>query len=171
MEARNHPLFPQNRNNFKNIERWLKCFFNYWQAKPANKAELSSKDISGLKQFLRPDFELIEPLHAVLSKLEDSAVQLTEDQYKYLDIVSANKRVLCSGGAGTGKTFLAAELARRLGGDEITVVFICKSNWLRRYLEPRIQSEYVTLSTIDSALIDKKRAAPSTKRRRRKKKK
>jgi hypothetical protein len=146
------------RNNFKNIERWLKHFFNYWQARPANTAELSSEDISRLKKFLRPDFELIEPLHAVLSKLEDSAVQLTEDQYKYLDIAAANKRVLCSGGAGTGKTFLAAELARRLGDNDTSIAFICKSNWLRQYLEPRIHSEYVTLSTVKSAEIDKQRA-------------
>ncbi len=150
------------RNNIKNFERWLKRFFNYWQSKPANKNGLNSKNIADLKRFLRPDFELTEPLHAVLSKLEDSAVQLTEDQYKYLDIVAANKRVLCSGGAGTGKTFLAAELARRLGDEDTSVVFVCKSNWLRCYLEPRIHSEYVTLSTIDSALIDKKRVAIET---------
>jgi len=146
------------RNDFKNFERWLKRFFNYWQSKPANKTVLSSKDISGLKNFLRPNFEIIESLHQILSKLENSVVQLTEDQYKYLDIVAANKRVLCSGGAGTGKTFLAAELARRLGDNDTNVVFICKSNWLRRYLEPRIHSEYVTLSTVESAVIDKRRA-------------
>ena len=142
------------RHDIKNFERWLERFFNYWQSKPANNVVLRSKDISELKKFLRPDFELIEPLHEVLSKLEDSAVQLTEDQYKYLDIATANKRVLCSGGAGTGKTFLAAELARRLGDEDTSVAFVCKSNWLRRYLEPRVHSEYVTLSTIESAIID-----------------
>ncbi len=146
------------RNDSKNFERWLQCFFNYWQAKPANKCELRATEISVLKKFLRPNFECIEPLHAVLSTLEDAVVQLTEDQYRYLDIATANQRVLCSGGAGTGKTFLAAELARRSGNEEKNVAFICKSNWLRRYLQPQIQNEYVTLSTIDSALIDQKRA-------------
>ncbi|MFK5927189.1 MAG: NERD domain-containing protein [Desulfuromusa sp.] len=146
------------RNDFKNLERWLKSFLNYWKSKPANKAELSSEEIRDIKQFLRPDFEIIEPLNEKLSKVEESAVKLTEDQYKYLDIVAANKRVLCAGGAGTGKTFLAAELARRFGDGDKEVAFICKSNWLRRYLEPRICNEHIILSTVESAVVDKRRA-------------
>ncbi len=145
--------------NFRNFEGWLKTFFNYWQSKQANNIILTSRNIKEIKNFLRPNFELVEPLHEKLSKLEDTTVQLTEDQYKYLDFVAANKQVLCSGGAGTGKTFLAAELARRFGDTNRSVVFICKSSWLRYYLEKRIYSEHVTISTIESAVIDKKRAA------------
>ena len=144
--------------NFRNFESWLKRFFKYWQAKPGNNNVLTSDNIADLKQYLRPNFELVEPLHEKLSKLEDKAVKLTEDQYMYLDVVSANKKVLCSGGAGTGKTFLAAELARRFSAAGKNVVFVCKSNWLRRYLETRINSGLVTISTIDSSIVDKRRA-------------
>ncbi len=144
--------------NLRNFERWLKSFFAYWKSKPANKIVLSLEDIKELKRYLRPNFEIVEPLHEKLSKVNDTAVKLTEDQYGYLDCVAANKRVLCSGGAGTGKTFLAAELARSCGDRDKAIVFICKSNWLRRYLETRIHSEYVTISTIESAVVDKRRA-------------
>lgn len=144
--------------NIKNFEHWLSSFFHYWQSKPANASELDSKNISDLKYFLRPDFEFIEPLYEVLNKLDDFAIQLTEDQYRYLDIVAANKRVLCTGGAGTGKTFLAIELAKRMGNEHTSVGFICKSNWLRRYLESRMESEYTVMSTVKSAVIDKRRA-------------
>jgi len=144
--------------NFRNFEHWLSQFFKYWQAKSANKNQLSSQNITDLKSYLRPDFELVQPLHEKLSRIEDNVVKLTEDQYKYLDIVAANKKVLCSGGAGTGKTFLAAELARRFGDVDKNIIFICKSNWLRRYLETRIHNEYVTISTIESAFVDMRRA-------------
>jgi predicted ATPase len=41
-----------------------------------------------------------------------------------------NHRVICSGGAGTGKTFLAAELARRmLDSDEEIPLTINKSSF------------------------------------------
>ena len=40
-------------------------------------------------------------------------VRLTDQQYARLDLISDEPRVICSGGAGTGKTFLAAEVARR----------------------------------------------------------
>ena len=142
---------------FKNFESWLRIFFKYWHNKSGKTYSFSLENINNLKQYLRPNFELIEPLHIKLSQLEDSAVALTKDQYKYLDIVTANKRVLCSGGAGTGKTFLAAELSRRLANENTRISFICKSTWLKRYLESKIKNEFVTISTIDSARVDMRR--------------
>jgi hypothetical protein len=143
---------------FKNFEGWLKNFFNYWRSKPRNSKQLSVDDIKSLKQYLRPNFELLEPLHVKLTNIEERVVKLTEDQYKYLDIVAANSKVLCSGGAGTGKTFLAVELAKRFASDEKNIVLVCKSNWLKRYLETRIQNEFVTVSTIDSLRVDMRRS-------------
>ena len=143
---------------FRNFEGWLKNFFNYWASKPRNNKRLSADDIKALKQYLRPNFELLEPLHVKLSNIEDRVVKLTQDQYKYLDIVAANSKVLCSGGAGTGKTFLASELAKRFASDEKNIVLVCKSNWLRRYLETRIKNEFVTVSTIDSLKVDMRRS-------------
>ena len=143
---------------FRNFKGWLKNFFGYWQSKPGNNYRLKKEDIVALKQFLRPNFELVEPLHVQLSRAEELAVKLTEDQYRYLDIVAANKRVLCSGGAGTGKTFLASELARRMANSDTNTVFVCKSNWLKRYLETRIQNEFITISTIYAIKLDMRRA-------------
>lgn len=143
---------------FRNFESWLEIFFKYWFSKPFNNHKLSLHEIAKIKQYLRPNFELVEPLHAQLSRLEDAVVKLTDEQYRYLDIVSANKQVLCSGGAGTGKTFLAAELSRRLGSSGKNVVLVCKSSWLKRYLETRIRNENVVISTIDSVKVDKRRA-------------
>ena len=143
---------------FKNFEGWLKNFFNYWSSKARNNKQLSIDDIKALKQYLRPNFELLEPLHVKLTNIEERVVKLTEDQYRYLDIVTANTKVLCSGGAGTGKTFLAAELAKRFASDEKNTLLVCKSNWLRRYLETRIQNEFVTVSTINSLKVDMRRS-------------
>lgn len=145
-------------HKFRNIELWLSKFFRYWQDKPYNNRKLDIEQIKQLKAFIRPNFELIEPLHHRIDRLSNQMVKLTEDQYKYLDIVAANKRVLCSGGAGTGKTFLAAELARRLANKDQRIVFVCKSSWLRYYLQVQIVNEYVTISTIDSIVVDTKRS-------------
>lgn len=143
---------------FRNLELWLKKFFHYWQQKPYNQGKLVTGQIKQLKVFIRPDFELVEPLHCGIDRLSKQVVKLTEDQYKYLDIVAANERVLCSGGAGTGKTFLAAELARRLANNDRKVAFVCKSSWLKYYLQSQIINEHVTISTIDSMTVDQKRA-------------
>lgn len=146
---------------FRSFEMWLKRFFKYWHFKPGNQKKLTAHEIKSLSNYLRPNFELAESLQAKVSKLEDNAVKLTEEQYKYLDIVVANSQVLCSGGAGTGKTFLAAELARRLGNVDKSVLFLCKSNWLRRYLESKTHNENIVVSTIDSVKVDQRRAGIS----------
>lgn len=132
-------------SKFRNIESWLKIFFRYWQQKPYNNRKLTAAQIQQLKTFIRPDFELVEPLHHRIDRLSNQVVKLTEDQYRYLDIVAANKRVLCSGGAGTGKTFLAAELSRRLADEDHKVVLVCKSSWLRYYLQSQIVNEFVVI--------------------------
>ena len=143
---------------FRNCESWLQKVFQYWQSKPHNSYKLTIENIKDFKQFLRPEFELVEPLHGKLDRLEKTVVKLTEDQYGYLDIAVSNKRVLCSGGAGTGKTFLAVELARRLASTDKQVVFVCKSSWLRFYLQSIIINEFVTISTIDSVTVDMRRS-------------
>ena len=145
---------------FKNFERWLGGLFNYWKDKGVNKNRpmLNEQEIHTISKLLRPDFELVEPLHAQLDKIEENVVKLTEEQYKYLDIAKENTRVLCYGGAGTGKTFLAKELGRRISSKDKKVVLVCKSKWLKNYLEPRAKNEFLTLSTIDSLRVDMKRA-------------
>ncbi|MBT4731801.1 AAA family ATPase, partial [Candidatus Woesearchaeota archaeon] len=146
-------------NNFKNFEAFLSKFFNYWHSKKANQKRgyLSVENIKAIANFLRPNFEMIETLSNQLYNQEEITLKLTEDQYRYLDIVAANRRVMCSGGAGTGKTFLALELARRIAREDKRVVFVCKSEWLKQYLTSKISNEFVTISTIDSAQVDMRR--------------
>ncbi len=136
-------------SNLRELERWLKSLFRYWNNKPNNDFNLDTISIKKIKNFLRPDFELIEPLYDKILATEEMSVKLTTDQYLYVDVAMDNDRVLCSGGAGTGKTFLAAELARRLGVEKKEVLFVCKSPWLKNYLATRIVSDNVTITTID----------------------
>lgn len=56
-------------------------------------------------------FEAVVPLHVSAHEVETRIARLTEDQLRLIDVVEANPRVTCSGGAGTGKTMLALELA------------------------------------------------------------
>jgi len=144
--------------NIRNLEGWLKGLFKYWNNRPNNNFSLDSGAIKKIKNFLRPNFELVEVLYDKILVTEEKAVTLTEDQYLYVDIAMDNDRVLCSGGAGTGKTFLAAELARRIGTDQKDVLFVCKSPWLKSYLSTRIINDNVTISTVDGVLHSMRRA-------------
>ncbi|MGE2732505.1 NERD domain-containing protein [Mycolicibacterium vaccae] len=66
---------------------------------------------------------------------EDAADMLTEHQSVILDAIRLLHRVEIRGGAGSGKTFLALEQARRLARDGKRVAVVCYSHGLASYLE------------------------------------
>lgn len=66
---------------------------------------------------------------------EDAADTLTEHQSVILDAIRLLNRVEIRGGAGSGKTFLAMEQARRLARDGQRVALVCYSHGLASYLE------------------------------------
>ena len=61
-------------------------------------------------------------------------VQLTQEQGLVLDATRLLRRVEVRGGAGSGKTFLAMERARRLARDGERVALVCYSHGLASYL-------------------------------------
>lgn len=66
---------------------------------------------------------------------EDAADALTEHQAVILDAIRLLNRVEVRGGAGSGKTFLAVEQARRLARRGQRVALVCYSHGLASYLE------------------------------------
>jgi hypothetical protein len=66
---------------------------------------------------------------------EDAADALTEHQAVILDAIRLLNRVEVRGGAGSGKTFLAVEQARRLARKGQRVALVCYSHGLASYLE------------------------------------
>lgn len=78
------------------------------------------------------------PQRSVVSRAlenEDAADILTEHQSVILDAIRLLNRVEIRGGAGSGKTFLAMEQARRLARDGQRVALVCYSHGLASYLE------------------------------------
>lgn len=66
---------------------------------------------------------------------EDAADALTEHQAVILDAIRLLNRVEVRGGAGSGKTFLAVEQARRLAAAGQRVALVCYSHGLASYLK------------------------------------
>ena len=65
----------------------------------------------------------------------------TQEQYLVLSAALENDRILCTGGAGTGKTLLAIEIAKRTLNKKILIV--CKSAILAKFIKGQISSEMV----------------------------
>lgn len=143
--------------SFREFEPWLKRLISHWRYKSRGDLMASPEKLRKLQQFLRPEFEAVMPLHASVHALEKRVAQLTEDQLRYIDVVEANGRVICSGGAGTGKTMLALELARRWSSAGMKVALTCHSPWLKAHLEKSAPAG-VTVSLTNSLPVAAKRA-------------
>ena len=131
---------------YKNLELWLKQLFCYWRAKDGGQRNPLGSELKSLCDYLRPEFEVATPLYLATSDVEEQIASLTQDQMSMVDVVVANRRVMCSGGAGTGKTFLALELARRWTAENINVVLVCRSVWLKNYLDAKFSMPNLTVS-------------------------
>lgn len=140
--------------SFNNFEDWLKDLFEYWEEKQRLKKYPDDCFINDLNAYLRPEFEMVETLFGKVGSVCEQVAKLTRDQMVFVDIIDANKRVLCSGGAGTGKTFLAMELARRWTYQNKKVVMPCGSPWLKRYLETLFTIPGLTITLIDNLEIE-----------------
>lgn len=147
-----------NDRSSKNLERWLRKLFQYWRSKDGGNRHPDSDVLITLQRYLRPRFDVAIPLHIQAQGAEERIASLTEDQMAMVDVVAANPRVLCSGGAGTGKTFLAMELARRWTAEGMNVLLACRSPWLKNYLEARFAIPKLTVSLIDSTHMACRRA-------------
>jgi hypothetical protein len=95
---------------------WIERVLHFWQQ--SNTDPLGTLGVDLAEQILCGSIE-VRPLLAVqLAHEEALRVRLTDQQARVLRIIGGRARALIGGGAGTGKTLIALEKARRvaLGG-------------------------------------------------------
>lgn len=97
--------------------------------------EPTKEQAEALAHIFRPDFEFYESPKARAAKREGELKRYTEEQFAALDAMTANNRVVFMGPAGTGKTLLALEAARRASSLDRRVLFVCFNKQLGRWLE------------------------------------
>ena len=82
-----------------------------------------------------------------VERTEEKLLRLTEEQYARLDELEANPRCLFEGAAGTGKTLLALEYARRASGNGARVALLCFNRLLGGWLQEQTKGTGVAAGT------------------------
>lgn len=105
-------------------------------------AALSRTRVAELVEALRGDFAVVPSLRGLMIDSERELVALSDAQHRILGFAlnEDNPRIICEGPAGTGKTLIALEAARRLGNGGANVLFLCFNDNLNRFLRSDVTS-------------------------------
>ncbi len=109
---------------------------------------LDNNVVKLLAEYLRGDFNFVPSLGTVVERTEQEIVRLTQQQLDALEALEENPRLLLSGGAGTGKTLLCMEHARKLAAGGKRVLYVCFNHNLAYYLQ-----RYIARNAVDGELV------------------
>jgi hypothetical protein len=100
---------------------------------------LTGSELEAMVNFIRSDFEFVPSISVAIENAHCELLRLTEEQYEVLDQLGGNPRVVIKGPAGTGKTLIAAEKARRAAREGRIVLFLCFNKLLSASVRKNLQ--------------------------------
>lgn len=121
------------------MHRRIGEIFEYWRRR--NGPGASNEELmTDLRRLLAPTLTLPNPLSVQVAAHNREILRLTEEQFSTLDLLRRTRRAAISGCAGSGKTMLAAEKARRLSEEGFRTLLVCTSPPLADHLEHCLNS-------------------------------
>lgn len=121
-------------SSLENIEPEICRIFKYYAGAEGNAGASGRKRLEIIKKLLIRSFQIRTPLGVEMEYEDDRLVSLTERQMLILDFLSTRRRAAIKGCAGSGKTMLALEKARRLAGEGFDVLLTCYNAALATHL-------------------------------------
>jgi hypothetical protein len=113
---------------------------------PEKKAHLSPYALKALVDTLQPTLVISRlGLSAQILTTEERIATLTESQFYVLDILRTRPQAAIAGCAGSGKTMLAMEKARRLAAEGFSVLFTCFNRNLARWVRAQFVKDPYTV--------------------------
>lgn len=95
----------------------------------------SVDQVRRIAALLRGNFEYVVQPREDVNRIEESLLRATEEQYDALDVLHDNSRVVFKGLAGTGKTVLAIEAAKRAALQGKRVLLLCFNRMLADWMK------------------------------------
>ena len=113
---------------------WIEEAFAYWGSDVGHFSPLGRRGVELIRDVFARSFEASPLVASRLAEQESRRLVLTKDQMRVLDLLRSHRRVAVSGGAGTGKTVLALEKARRLAAEGFKTLLTCYNRPLADHL-------------------------------------
>ena len=147
------------RYNLDEFPEYLNIVFDYWEGLEKDRhgrrlKKLTADQLRQANDLLRGDFQVVPSMHLELQHVDQQMIKLTEEQYDRLEDIEANKRAIVKGGAGTGKTILALQMARKYAAKNKQVLFLCYNSNMAEYAAVSLDNRpNITVSTYHSYIM------------------
>ncbi|MEG4628682.1 nuclease-related domain-containing protein [Microcoleus sp. AR_TQ3_B6] len=129
------------RPQLGNISGWIFSVFDYYYKAEKVFIKLGEQRTDSIINLIFPSTVLKKYIANDIGENNQEILQLTEQQFDILNNLSFHLQCIVLGCAGSGKTQLAIEKARRLCQHLVKTLVICKSNNLSLYLAASLQDE------------------------------
>lgn len=118
--------------DLSNPKRSIESIFDYYGMN--EKPYYTEDDATTIIKILSPQFEAVPSFSLAIAEQKSIFSRLTQEQSYLLDYLDEQRVAAIQGGAGTGKTMLAIEKAKRFPVDE-NVLFLCFNKMLLEHLQ------------------------------------
>lgn len=120
--------------DLQDTKAWVDTVFSYWGNYASGFTPMGRRGVDVFREVFARSFEVAPLMSSQLAAHEARRLVLTADQMRVLDFLRSRRRVAVSGGAGTGKTVLALEKARRLASEGFRTLLTCYNRQLGDHL-------------------------------------
>jgi len=131
------------------LENRLLAIFAYWKshADARNSKMGGKRAVEALVHLLVPTRTLQPRIIDLFAQENRKIEELTQQQFKILNLLRYQKRAAIIGGAGTGKTLLAIEKATQLAESGLHVLFVCYNTNLTKWVSTRLKHPRIDVFT------------------------
>jgi hypothetical protein len=143
-------MFVDTKAGRNELKAFVDRAFELWSGS-ANTRPPGKAAIDLLVATMSEPFEITPMLRNEIAAGEASVVKLTAEQFSLLHTLRGIRRASIIGGAGTGKTMIAAEKARRLAREGFGTLLVCFNSPLARML-----AEEVAETAVKTGLLEVK---------------
>lgn len=124
------------------ITDYINVIFDYWEKRQHREtAKLSSADVKDIVNYLRGNFSFVPTLRERLNTVEKRLIRLTNQQAQIMNALGMNSHLLIEGNAGTGKTLLAVEYAKKCAENGDRVLYLTFNKNLANSISMQIENK------------------------------
>ncbi|HCW87532.1 MAG TPA: hypothetical protein DGT53_05785, partial [Dialister sp.] len=138
--------------SLENPEAALERVYDYWRRNLhyVRASKLSRSEFQEMIRLLMPEFRFTRTISSTNLTAQPTIVRLTRQQGAVLDFLEDQRTCAIHGPAGTGKTVLAVEKARRLAEEGRKVLYLCYNEFLLDHIRRENQGSTVTFHNVRS---------------------